>query len=121
MTSQRKAIHTKMENTYRKIAEERPPRCESCGKNEYENSHIIPKSRDRNMISVKENIMLQCRKCHKLWEDGYIWELENGYKVMTWLKATNEEYYYIKLYQMQDRAIEQDCFDELPNWAKNLE
>jgi hypothetical protein len=121
MTQQRKSIQTKMEKVYREIAEERPNCCESCGKNEYENSHIIPKSRDRKMISVKENIVLQCRECHKLWEDGYIWLLENGYKVMMWLKETNEEYYYTKLYQFQDRAIEQDCFNELPQWAKNLE
>ena len=73
------------------------------------------------MISVKENIILQCRDCHKAWEDGRIWLLGNGEEIMEWLRKVNLEYFHIKLYQMQDRAIEMDCFEELPAWAKNLE
>lgn len=121
MSKARKQIQTKMERVYREIDEERPNCCSSCGINETEHSHLIPKSRDRNMIAVKKNIVLQCRSCHKAWEDGRIWLLGNGKEIMDWLRGANQEYYFIKLYQMQDRAIEMDCFDELPTWAKNLE
>lgn len=121
MSQKRAKIQGKMEKAYREIDEERPNQCSSCGVREYERSHIIPKSRNRDTISVKENIVLQCRECHINWETGKLWLLSNGPEIMNWLKTIDKEYYYTKLYQMQDRAIELDCFEELPAWAKNLE
>lgn len=101
----------------REINEEREPLCESCGKPQYEHSHIIPKSRSAELIADKENIIRQCRDCHINWETGYIWLMDNGDKVMAWLKQKNPEYYMVKAYQMKDNA---EGISGLPGWAVRI-
>lgn len=58
------------------IWDERNHYCTSCDKylGEIPNicyfSHIIKKSQRRDLRLVKENVMLECFKCHQIWEFG---------------------------------------------------
>lgn len=117
MTSKREAIDREMKKAYERISKDRPARCEDCGAREFERSHLFPKAYDNYRYAAEdENIRLQCRDCHtEKWENGRIWKLKNGEAYMRYLLVNDEQYFYVKLYQMSDRAREENA--ELPGWA----
>jgi len=80
---------------YNEISEEREHECESCltSKN-LSHSHIIPKSRRKDLEITKKNIIYQCISCHFEWENGSDKRrLINYDKMMEYINSVDSEYY----------------------------
>jgi len=120
MTPKREVIDREMKKAYKQVDQDRPDWCEDCGSRQWEHSHLFPKDYDGYKYCAEpDNIRKQCRDCHtKKWENGRIWKLKNGETYMNYLRINDEQYFYIKLYQMSDRAKEENA--ELPGWALKL-
>lgn len=117
MSAKRLAIDKAMKAAYKRIDAVRPAFCEDCGCRDFDHSHLFPKAYDNyKYVAEDDNIRLQCRDCHtKKWENGRIWKLKNGEMYMRYLLLNDEQYFYTKLYQMADRAAEENA--ELPEWT----
>jgi hypothetical protein len=86
------------------IDQEGNPWCESCGKHEFEHSHLI--KRDFNnyvYMAVKVNIRRNCRECHLNWENAalYLLPREVGRIYLNVVKSLNEQYYLQKVSQFR--------------------
>lgn len=82
---------------YAEIALEREHKCESCGGSDMlSHSHIIPRSRRKDLETCKENIIYQCLPCHSKWEHGTLkekWSLSNFQNMMDYIEKTDFQYY----------------------------
>lgn len=71
-----------------KIKESREEKCEGCGNiNFLSFSHLIPRSRNNELITDEDNIRIHCLSCHQIWESG---NLEEKKKMLDFKK--NMEY-----------------------------
>lgn len=121
VTSKQDGINREYSAVIAKMDQDLPPLCQSCRKPEYEHSHLISR-RIKEFATDRRNIYKQCRGCHKNWESGYIWLLGNGRQLMAALLEMSTEHYYTKLYQAQERVVENDVdFETLPAWFTSLE
>jgi hypothetical protein len=87
----------RLKEVYAEISNEREHICESCGTKEMlSHSHIIPRSRRKDLECDKENIIYQCLKCHHIWEHGTAKEkagLPNFEKIIEYIKKVDSEFY----------------------------
>ena len=64
ISNKQKEINKRLNKVYTEIAYERGHYCEGCGRTEtavpLSHSHIIPRSRRKDLICVKENIQYLC-------------------------------------------------------------
>lgn len=116
MTPARARKETQLRETLNKIDEKRIRMCYGCGSNQFEHSHRLPKGQFFSYIAIEENIDRYCRTCHKNYEDGRIWLLDNGPEVMAYILKENREYFMKKLFQMKDRLNGETP----PQWVQNL-
>ena len=100
-------INKKLKEVYKQMAEERPHYCSGCGRGDLplSHSHLIPRSRSRELITDIRNITYHClgggdtnrKGCHQLWEGS----LENKRSLldyhnnMEYILEVDTEYYFI--------------------------
>ena len=94
-----------LKRIYKEIADERPHCCTGCGRYDVplSHSHIIPRSRRKDLVLDKRNITYHClgvaerKGCHELWEGS----LENKQALldygtnMEYIMEVDIEYYYL--------------------------
>ena len=88
---------------YNEIAEERGHYCTGCGKTgNLSHSHLIPRSRRKDLITDKRNITYHCvigpngtKGCHQLWESKERTKLLDYCKNMEYILEVDTEYYFL--------------------------
>ena len=98
-------IKRKLHKVYSEIAMERGHFCEGCGKTEsgvaLSHSHIIPRSRRRDLITDKKNIQYLCLSmggrlgCHDKWESRNKDQLLCYHKNLEYILEVDTEYYFL--------------------------
>jgi len=130
---QSKAMQVKNAEYHRvleEIDQEREPICQGCGKPEFEHSHSLPRNyKDHAFLSDKRNIWRLCRECHVGYENGYVWPLKCGKKLMQNIWKLDLQYYSQKVMQVAKRldaykkanwlAISQKSII-IPDWIEEL-
>lgn len=100
-SSEQKAI----DNSYAKNKKERYSQYELCtGCQETHNStpsHLIPRSRRKDLIDVIENLKPHCLKCHAKWESSGRSELMDYEENMEIVKQLDPEYYRLLLMKQE--------------------
>ena len=97
-SSKQSAIDRKLRKVYQEIDETRPHLCTGCGSpHQLSHSHLIPRSRSRDLICDPNNIQIHCLSCHKKWERGVMaHELADFQQNMQYIKSVDEQYYHIR-------------------------
>jgi hypothetical protein len=88
---------------YNEIAEERGHYCTGCGRTtNLSHSHIIPRSRRKDLVTDKRNITYHCivgpngtKGCHQLWESKERTKLLDYCKNMEYILEVDTEYYFL--------------------------
>ncbi len=91
-------IDRELRQVYQEMAETRRPVCTGCGtKQHLTHSHLIPRSRRRDLVADPGNITYHCMNCHKVWESGVQADkLFDFYSNMAYIKSVDQEYYNIR-------------------------
>lgn len=91
-------IDRELRLVYQEIDETRPHKCTGCGTyHQLSHSHLIPRSRRRDLITDPNNITLHCLTCHKKWERGVSTdEMSDFHRNMNYIKTVDIEYYYLR-------------------------
>ena len=105
ISNKQKEINKRLNKVYTEIAYERGHYCEGCGRTEtavpLSHSHIIPRSRRKDLICVKENIQYLClslggrRGCHEKWESIDKDQLLCYHKNLEYILQEDTEYYFL--------------------------
>jgi len=93
-----------LSQVYAEIDAERSHWCHGCGSSEYplSHSHLIPRSKRKDLEAVKENIVFDClsigdhKGCHDKWEGRNgkeLMELKDIHRRMRYIKDTDSAYY----------------------------
>ena len=87
---------------YKEIAEERGHYCTGCGRStNLSHSHIIPRSRRKDLVTDKRNITYHClsvgehKGCHDMWESKERDKLLDYCKNMEYILEVDTEYYFL--------------------------
>ena len=94
-----------LKKIYKEIADERPHYCTGCGRGDValSHSHIIPRSRRKDLVLDKRNITYHClgdstrKGCHQLWE-GCIEDkqrLLDYHTNLEYILEVDTEYYFL--------------------------
>ena len=94
-----------LKKIYKEIAEERPHCCTGCGRYDLplSHSHIIPRSRRKDLVLDKRNITYHClgdstrKGCHQMWE-GSIEDKErllDYHTNLEYILEVDTEYYFL--------------------------
>ena len=91
-------IDIELKEVYQEIYDTRPHRCTGCGTySQLTHSHLIPRSRSRELVTDPNNINYHCISCHKKWENGVLaHEMTDFNRNMKYIKAVDEEYFHIR-------------------------
>ena len=97
------AIDKELKSIYQDMAINKPHRCTGCGANQnLTHSHLIPRSRSRELICDPKNITYHCISCHKKWENGICAdEMTDFMRNMQYIKTVDEQYFNIKQQKLQ--------------------
>ena len=103
ISKKQKTINEKLKKVYKEIAEEREHKCTGC--NRYDvplsHSHLIPRSRRKDLEADKRNIQYHCmdsfarKGCHTIWESIDRDQLLDYHKNMEYILEVDPEYYYL--------------------------
>ena len=93
----------KLKKVYKEIAEERGHYCTGCGRSDVplRHSHLIPKSRRKDLETDKRNITYHCldmgerKGCHTIWESKDRCMLLDYHKNLEKILEMDVEYYYL--------------------------
>ena len=88
---------------YNQIAEERGHYCSGCGRYDVplSHSHIIPRSRRKDLVTDKRNITYHClsigehKGCHDMWETKERVKLLDYHKNMEYILQIYTVYYFL--------------------------
>ena len=87
---------------YNQIAQERGHYCTGCGRStNLSHSHIIPRSRRKDLVTDKRNITYHClsigehKGCHDMWESKERTKLLDYCKNMEYILEVDTEYYFL--------------------------
>lgn len=119
-TPQRQKLEKEKHKMYASEAEKRQPFCRGCGTTEMlSHSHRISQN-DRELIAEPENVDYYCQDvCHKHWESGRVYELDNGNDALDYLAQTDGQRYRAKVYKMLDRIADDNLsLEDLPGWCE---
>jgi 5-methylcytosine-specific restriction endonuclease McrA len=95
-TPKRAAIEKELKRVHREIWEERPHNCFNCGiSNALTFAHLVPRSRRKDLIAEKDNLILLCMDCHHTLDHGDRQSLRTYPEILERIKALDEEYYYL--------------------------
>lgn len=90
---------------YEELRLEREQKCCCCDSKEITHSHIIPRSRRKDLETDKENIVYDCMFHHKIWEHGSYEEkrkhIKNFDERMAYIKRVDIEYYNLLMIKWQ--------------------
>lgn len=103
----------KLKVIYQEISQEREHICSGCGnKNNLSHSHLIPRSRRKDLELDKENIKYHClvgmngeEGCHSKWESNilskmkYLFDYEDN---LNYLSKVDKEYYYFVINKLSE-------------------
>jgi hypothetical protein len=105
-TKQQERIEKLLHLVYEEIAREREHKCTGCGTHRHlSHSHLIPRSRRKDLITTKRNIVYHCLTtadkvgCHQIWESGSLEErsrMLDFYDNMAEVALMDLEYYYLR-------------------------
>tara|TARA_R110000772_G_scaffold63077_1_gene141423 strand:- start:383 stop:706 length:324 start_codon:yes stop_codon:yes gene_type:complete len=92
-----------LKKVYKEIADERGHYCTGCGRSDVplSHSHLIPRSRRQDLITVKENITYHClsmgerKGCHDIWDSTDKHRLLDYHKSMEYILSVDTEYYFL--------------------------
>ncbi len=92
------AIDRELRFVYREMAETRRHICTGCGTpHQLSHSHLIPRSRRRDLVADINNITYHCLSCHKKWESGVMAnEMYDFHRNMEYIKSADSEYFNIR-------------------------
>ena len=101
ISPKQKGINKELKKVYKEIAEEREHKCTGCGRYDIplSHSHLIPRSRRRDLITDKRNITYHCltfgtrKGCHDLWESKDRTMLLDYFNNMSIIEELDNEYY----------------------------
>ena len=102
-SQKQKNIKKQLIMVYKEIAEERDHSCSGCGRFDVplSHSHLIPRSRRKDLVCDKRNIVYHCmgfgelKGCHSKWESKERVELLDFQQNMEYIKEVDSEYYYL--------------------------
>lgn len=91
-------IDREVRNVYQEMSETRRHSCTGCGTHlQLSHSHLIPRSRRRDLVADINNITYHCLTCHTKWERGVSAnELYDYHSNMQYIKSVDEQYYHIR-------------------------
>jgi 5-methylcytosine-specific restriction endonuclease McrA len=97
-SNKQSSIDRKLKKVYRQLSETRRLYCTGCGTTDaLTHSHLIPRSRRRDLVCEIENITYHCVNCHTKWENGVLAnELYDYRRNMEYLKRVDNEYFHIR-------------------------
>jgi hypothetical protein len=94
--------------TYKQIADERPHVCTGCGTGQnLSHSHLIPRSKRKDLEKVKENITYHCLSvggvgCHEKYDSMRLIELKDFESNMKYIYKADKEFYFSKKHKILD-------------------
>tara|TARA_R100001244_G_scaffold132156_2_gene107338 strand:+ start:1847 stop:2188 length:342 start_codon:yes stop_codon:yes gene_type:complete len=104
ITKKQKKVLKQLKGVYEEIALERAHFCTGCGRSDVplSHSHLIPRSRRKDLITNKQNITYHCLSqggrtgCHDLWEtNAGRKKLLDYHKNMETILELDTEYYFL--------------------------
>jgi len=97
-SSKQSSIDRDLKKVYQEMAETRTLRCTGCGSyQQLTHSHLIPRSRSRELVTDPNNINYHCLSCHKKWENGVLaHEMTDFNRNMKYIKSVDEDYFHIR-------------------------
>ncbi len=105
VSNKQKTINKKLKKVYEEISMERGHYCTGCGRSTIDVplsfSHLIPRSRRKDLITDKRNITFHClsmgerRGCHEIWEGVNRHKLLDYHKNMEYILEVDTEYYFL--------------------------
>lgn len=103
VSSKQKVINKQLSKVYKEIMNERGHYCTGCGRSDVglSNSHLIPRSRRRDLICDKRNITYHCvsagerKGCHEIWESRDKITLLDYHKNIEYILEVDPEYYFL--------------------------
>jgi len=116
-------IENEKSKVYRERSEGERPSCRGCGRFDVplSNSHRIGQS-NKEHVANPNNLDTYCtdgKDCHRLYESGRLYLLDNGNDVLEWLAAADFERYRTKLFKMIDRIQDDNLsLEDLPGWVE---
>lgn len=119
-TPERQRLENEKHKMYASEAETRQPFCRGCGTTQnLSHSHRISQN-DRTQIANPENVDYYCQDvCHRSWENGRCYLLDNGNEALEFLAGANWEKYAAKVFKMLDRINDDNLsLSDLPSWVE---
>lgn len=100
---------------YEQLAIERKHECTGCeAKYQLTHSHIVPRSQDKSLETVKENIVYHCTVCHPIWEHSPNRVFLKDFQAnMIYMYKANQSFYWLRVFKMQ--TYWEKTFDLTPN------
>ena len=108
VSKKQSASNRKLKKVYEEIANERGRYCNGCGRSDVplSHSHLIPRSRRKDLETDKRNITYHClssvdyngksrKGCHDMWESLDRIKLLDYHKNMETILELDVEYYYL--------------------------
>ena len=110
MSKKQDKIKRQLVKIYKEIALERTFSCTGCGASGHSvflsHSHIIPRSRRKDLELSKNNITYHCLTyvdhdnnvrtgCHEVWESKQRFKLLDYFANLAYIKKVDKEYYYL--------------------------
>jgi diadenosine tetraphosphate (Ap4A) HIT family hydrolase len=103
VSSKQQKINKELKKVYQEIATERGHYCTGCGRSDVplSHSHIIPRSRRKDLITDKNNITYHClsmgdrKGCHDIWDSTDRHTLLDYHKNMEYILENDTEYYFL--------------------------
>lgn len=97
-SKKQEALDRELRKVYKEMSLTRRHNCTGCGTNQHlSHSHLIPRSRRRDLVADINNITYHCLSCHKKWERGVLaHELYDYHSNMKYIKSVDEQYFHIR-------------------------
>ena len=93
VSSKQGKINNEFEKLKAQIEHDRDPWCESCGSpNNLDPSHLIPKSKRKDLFLDPNNISVQCRSCHEALEHLDVFKIRkfrNLNKILEYIESVD--------------------------------
>ena len=98
ITKKQSEIKRNLKNIYHQIDIDRPKFCTGCLSNQQlSHSHLVPRSFNRDLVCIEQNIAIHCMSCHKKWERGVdVEDMLDFNKNMNILMEIDMDYYNLR-------------------------
>lgn len=103
----------KYSNEYGKVIREMGQTgiCQGCDQNKpVTNSHLIPRSKNEELITSKENIHRHCHECADKCETGKYEQLSDGKQIVGYIQTMDPDYLALKNLKFEAR-LGQSIYD----------